>query len=147
MLYFLLVLMLKRVRRDQHFPKEISELVQLVVSCMQNSPGKKCFVLEQTKELFPLNDRKLSMQTRNQKIQHTPCQYRKVNKLYSSLHKENVKKYRRKPKLVLTHSALLLVKSCYALLIIAWLHDSKPLVSLFCLFVSACQITVKSGLC
>ena len=28
--------------------------------------GKKCLVLEQTKELFPLNDRELSMQTRNQ---------------------------------------------------------------------------------
>ena len=28
--------------------------------------GKKCLVLEQTKELFPFNDRELIMQTRNQ---------------------------------------------------------------------------------
>jgi hypothetical protein len=28
--------------------------------------GKKCLVLEQTKELFPLNDREFLMQTRNQ---------------------------------------------------------------------------------
>ena len=28
--------------------------------------GKKCLMLEQTKELFPLNDRDLTMQTRNQ---------------------------------------------------------------------------------
>ena len=54
--------------------------------------GKKCLMLEQTKHLFPLNNRTHGMETRNtEKKQDTQGKHRKVKKFYSPIYTENVK--------------------------------------------------------
>ena len=88
--------------------------------------GKKCIQLEQTKGLFPLNERNQTMQTRNQeKYKILTCKYRKIEKLHCTMYKQNIKQSTRKTELTLTYSALLPVKSCYALCITVWLQDCQ----------------------
>ena len=86
--------------------------------------AKKCLQLEQTRDLFPLNDKEHEMRTRNTE------KYKVLHANTERLRNSTVPYIQRvlntmqgKTKWALTHSALCLVKSCWSLLFIDWLHD------------------------